>query len=413
MRQRSTPWATGAWVLYDLANTVFALGVSGLYFASWVKEEGAPDSALAIATASAMVVVIITSPWIGARSDHAGRRIRYLWPMTALAVVPTFFLASVDLIPSLALFAVALVGFNLGGVVYDALLPTVSTPANRGLVSGLGVGFGYVGSFIAVAVGALLLDQGYDRVFQGIAVMFAVLAIPTFFLIREPARPPAPGPPPRLADAGRQLIASWRATSMYTGLRRFLIGRFLYTDAVNTLIGGFLTIFAKEELGFTETQLEQLLAVAIAFAIVGGLGAGPLVDKFGPRKVLHGVLWMWMIAMTLGILAAALDAIGLAWALGGLGGMALGGLWASDRVYMARIAPPHRLGEFYGLYATVGRFATVLGPLLWALIVDGLGFSRTVALGALALFVAAGRVVLAGVDDQPRQWPQSSDASTA
>ncbi|NNF70385.1 MAG: MFS transporter [Acidimicrobiia bacterium] len=413
MSQRQSHWGTGAWVLYDLANTVFALGVSGLYFASWVKEEGAPDSALALATAAAMLIVIVTSPWIGARSDHAGRRIRYLWPMTAIAVIPTFFLASVGLFPSLVLFSIALVGFNLGGVVYDALLPVVSTPRNRGLVSGLGVGFGYVGSFIAVGVGAILLDEGYDRVFQGIAVMFAVLAIPTFLLIREPPPPHRTDPPPRLADASRQLVASWKATALYTGLHRFLVGRFFYTDAVNTLIGGFLTIFAKEELGFTETELERLLAIAIAFAIVGGLGAGPLVDRFGPRIVLHGVLWLWMIAMVFGILAAALDATGLAWVLGGIGGVALGGLWASDRVYMARISPPERLGEFYGLYATVGRFATVLGPLIWALIVDGLGFPRTVALGALLVFVVIGRVILGGVDDRPRDWAQPSDASTA
>jgi UMF1 family MFS transporter len=71
---------------------------------------------------------------------------------------------------------------------------------------------------------------------------------------------------------------------------------------------------------------------------------------------------------------------------------------------MVRVSPPRHLGEFYGLYATVGRFATIAGPLVWALIVDAAGLPRSVAMGALGVFVIVGWIVLGKVDDRVRQW---------
>ncbi len=412
-----TRLSVASWATYDLANTIFALGVGSLYFAEWLTDsvgdlpswlrrfDEPADLALAIVLDIAMVIVIVLGPWIGARSDHRGRRIPYLLPMTLLAVIPTFFIATVGVVASLGLFIIALVGFNLGSVVYDALLPDVSTPATVGRVSGMGIGVGYIGSFIAVLLGVLLLDgQGEAAVFRAIAVLFLIFAIPTFLFVKERPRASESGPAPSLRTSLSRLVQAWRKARGYGGVTRFLIGRFLYTDAVNTLIGGFLTIYVIEELGFSDSQVQGLLGVAIVAAIIGGLGGGRLVDTRGPRWVLHWVLWIWMVAISLGIAAGVAGNSSLVWILGVLGGLALGATWAADRVYMQRISPPRHLGEFYGLYATVGRFATILGPLLWGLIVTVAGLPRELALGALLLFIVAARIVLEGVDDTIREW---------
>lgn len=395
--------STAAWVVYDLANTIFALGVIGLYFPDWMTRKGLPDAALAGVEAASGALVIVAAPWLGARSDHRGRRIPTLIGTTLAAVTATAFLAAGPPWMSFVVLGIALLAVNLGAVVYDALLPEVSTTESQGAVSGLGVGVGYVGSFLGVGIGSLSLDVlgwSHAATFRLLAAAFLLFSLPAFFLIRERPRPTPTDPPPRLRTIVGDLGRSWRRARRYPDVFRFLLGRFLYTDAINTLIGGFLAIYALEELGFDRRASRDLLAVAIAGAVLGGLGGGRLVSRFGPKRVLRAMLVVWVGALGFGVAAALTDISALAWVIGPAGGFALGGTWAADRVVMVRVSPPEHLGEFYGLYATVGRFATIIGPLVWASVVNVLGWGRPAALSTLGLFIAAGWWILAKVDDR-------------
>lgn len=396
-----------SWVLYDLANTIFALGVVGLYFSDWLVSEGHPDSFLAAAQIAAAAVVVFLAPWAGARSDVRGTRIPTLIATTVIAVGATATLTVGPTWLTLATLWLAIVGVNTGSVVYDALLVDVSTTRNRGWISGLGVGVGYVGSFVGLGIGIVTLDVlgwSYAATFRTLAGGFLLFALPSFFFITERGGR-ADEPLPHLRDIASRLVAAWRTAGHYDGVVRFLVGRFFYTDAINTLIGGFLAIFVIDELGLDREFFTALMGVAITAAIAGGLGAGRIIARWGPMRVLRSVLVMWMIALAAGVTAAVTGETEIAWVIGPMGGIALGATWASDRVVMTRVSPPRHLGEFYGLYATVGRFATIAGPLVWAVIVDALGLGRNLALGALGAFIAVGWVILGRVDDRERDWP--------
>src|SRR5690606_28161618 len=108
---------------------------------------------------------------------------------------------------------------------------------------------------------------------------------------------------------------------------------------------------------------------AITCAVAGGIAWGFLVDRFGARRTLYAVLLLWLLVFGM---AAAVGAFALpiAWlyVVAGLAGIALGGIWSADRPLMLQLSPPARLGECYGLYGMVGRFAAITGPLLWAVI---------------------------------------------
>lgn len=395
--------STISWVLYDLANTIFALAVGSRYFSVWVvKEQGATDAHFGYATAFAMVIVIVLAPWVGARSDHVGKRRPALILTTLLTVAATALLTTFGLYPSLVLYIVGQIGFTLGSVVYDAMLPDVSTSENRGRISGLGVGVGYIGSFIAIGTGLLMLERfGYAPLFRTLAGLFLLFALPAFFLIRERPRAAMTGHPPRILGSLQHLLRAWRRARSFPGVTRFLVGRFLYADAANTAFL-FVSIFAITEMGFSDRQTDILALTAIISAVLGSLIVGRIVDVLGPRKALHGAIYVWSAAVVLAVIAALTDRTSLGWLVGVLGGAAAGATWTSDRVYMARISPPEHYGEFYGLYATVGRFATLLGPLVWALVTVTLGWGRVVAISTLLLFFAASRFILAGVDDTVR-----------
>jgi len=400
-----TRLSVSAWVLYDLANTIFVLGVVSRYFGVWiVEDQGGRDWHVSLAVDLAMIVVIIVAPWMGARSDHFGRRRPYLVSATIFTVAATAVLASFGVLVSLAAFVVGQIGLNLGSIAYDAMLPDVSTTETRGRISGKGVAVGYVGSFIAVGTGLLLLEPyGYAVLFRTQAALFLLFALPAFLFIKERPRTVLDGAPPALSQTLRRTIDAWRRTRKYEGVTRFLVARFFYTDAMNTVFI-FIAIFARTEMGFSDRETDLLTIVGIVMALVGALTAGRLTDMIGPRKTLHGALYLWMVGIALAVVVGVSGATEIGWLIGAIGGAGLGATAATDRVYMTRISPPRHLGELYGLYAVVGRFATLVGPLVWALIADGLGFGRVAAIGSLLLFFAAGRIVLEKVRDHPRHW---------
>src|SRR4051794_18444099 len=177
---RISPLAVAGWVSYDLGNTVFSFNIVSIYLPLWVVNDmGGRDSDYGLANSISMGLMFLTAPLLGAISDKAGKRVPYLLVTTLLCVALTMFIGQGGLVFSLALFAAANFFYQAGLVFYDALLAVVSTPANRGKIGGIGIGIGYLGSFLGVGTGLLVL--GWDPtakplVFQITAGLFLLFA---------------------------------------------------------------------------------------------------------------------------------------------------------------------------------------------------------------------------------------------
>lgn len=390
-----------SWLLFDLANTVYAFIIPGLYFSVWlVSEKGWTDQQLGLATSTAMVIVAILGPWIGRKSDSSQGKKKILLLMTLVCIISTFLLGTFSVEASVLLFIFSLIGFNLGSVVYDALLVSVSNEENRGKISGLGVAFGYTGSLIGFGVATLLQNMGYSyiEIFKSVAILFLVFSLPAFIFIEEKITSDKKIKI-NILNSLSVVINSWKHSRQYKGLTRFLVGRFFYADAINTLISGLLAVYLVEEVGLTPADSQSILALAIVVSIIGGYIFGKAADLYGPRKLILISIFCWMISLTLAIIATEFDQLWLIYVTGVLGGFNIGGIFAVDRVFMTRLSPEKHLGEFYGLYSTVGRFATILGPILWGLIVNSLGLGRNVAMGSLILLLAISYYIIQGVSD--------------
>ena len=393
-----------SWLLFDLANTVYAFIIPGLYFSVWlVSEKGWTDQQLGLATSTAMVIVAILGPWIGRKSDSSQGKKRILLLMTLICIISTFLLGTFSVETSVLLFIFSLIGFNLGSVVYDALIVSVSNEENRGKISGLGVAFGYTGSLIGFGVATLLQNMGYSyiEIFKSVAILFLLFSLPAFFFIEEKITTDKKIKI-NILNSLSIVINSWKHSRQYKGLTRFLVGRFFYADAINTLISGLLAVYLVEEVGLTPADSQSILALAIVVSIIGGYIFGKAADLYGPRKLILISITCWMISLSLAIIATEFNQLWLIYVTGVLGGFNIGGIFAVDRVFMTRLSPEKHLGEFYGLYSTVGRFATILGPILWGLIVNSLGLGRNVAMGSLILLLAISYYIIHGVSDSVR-----------
>ena len=417
-----------SWVLYDLANTIFSMGVVSLYFSLWVRDEvGAAraDTVYGIITAISMSIIFVSSPLLGAMTDRARRRMPFLVVSTVLCVVFTALLARGGFHLTAALFVIANVAYQAGLQFYDAMLPEVSHEGNRGKISGIGVGVGYLGSFIAVGLGLWFGTADKPFLFAMIAGLFLLLALPCFLFVRERGNP---NPRPvfglqMVRESTRQTVRTLRSGTGCPGLLRFLLGRVFYTDSINTVIAimALYTVNVAVASGLTEDAGEKeaqlVLMTAITFAVVGGFAWGWLVDRLGPKRTLNHVLRFWMLiflgAAAVGIVGLPLVAL---YVVASAAGFALGGIWAADRPFMLRLTPPSRIGEFYGLYGMVGRFSAITGPLLWAgtscVTVRVLGLSPPVGQGigvlVLLTLVVVSYVILGPVTDTPRNWNESS-----
>jgi UMF1 family MFS transporter len=188
----------------------------------------------------------------------------------------------------------------------------------------------------------------------------------------------------------RQTLADIRRLRM-VGL--FLLAYWLYIDGVDTIVR--MAVDYGLALGFSTYDLLLALLLTQFVGFPAALGFGKLGEWLGAR---HGIL--------LGIGAYSLITIwgyriSQPWELYALAaaiGLVQGGIQSLSRSFYARLIPPERSGELFGVYNMLGKCAAVVGPVLMGWVGLLTGSPRISILSLLVLFLG-GALLLLRVDD--------------
>lgn len=399
----------GAWALFDFANSsysaVVTTAVFPVFYAGFVVggEGGRGELWLSWADSVAALLVALSVPLLGAIADRGGGRKKFMLFYTLVCVTGVAMMTSLDegtIVRGFVLFLIAQVGFESAVVFYNAYLPDIAPSDKRGWVSGLGFGVGYAGSAIALLLAIPFASDNIDLVWLMVAVFFLLFSLPAFFVL--PRDEPGAMTIPEAARWGlthfRTIVGEvWAVRE----LRRFLIAYFFYIDAVLTIIV-FAGVVATETFGFDQQGTIVLFLIVQLSALVGAFALAKPTDRVGPKKVLTGVLVLWIVTC---VSVYFVRDPRLFYVMAVVGGLGLGSAQSASRAFMASLIPRGRESEMFGFYALCGKSSSIFGPLIFGFTTYLAGGNQRPSFLALAGLFIVGLALLQRVND-PKAAPR-------
>ena len=407
-----------SWTMFDWANqpfyTLIMTFVFGVYFADVfiTGDDGAQKFTLT-QTISGIAIAVL-SPVLGSIADLRGERKIWMgfWSLMFVIGMALLWYAypgapnGIWLVMFGLILASAAVGF--AEVFNNSTLTKIETPMNMGVLSGLGYGLGYIAGLIALILflvffvwpgsstdylyGLSTTDYEHIRILGPLcAAWYAIFIIPLFIFTPDSKTISIPIFS-SISKGIINLISTFRELKNFKNVFTFLIARLFFQDALNALfvIGG---IYASQVIGMTLTQVLIQGIILNLFAGPSSILGGYLNDRIGSKNVINISLWGLLIS---GLLALSIDkdtifyfvevgvfsnrvetlTMGIFNSISQVVhtlvviGIAIfyGPIQTAARALMAKISPPDKTTEFFGLYAFAGKSTSWLVPGLMSLI---------------------------------------------
>jgi UMF1 family MFS transporter len=437
--QRAPVRERASWALYDFANTIFSMNVATLYFSVWlIADLHASNTVYAVGNGISSILVVLSVPLLGAVSDARRRRKPWVVGFTLASCIScaaigilgqlTLPLSGAEVVngsalpstwhPTIGTFGWVLLAFVVANYTYqaaqpfyNAMMPDLVPPEERGRLSGIGTAVGYVGTIVGLLLvfpffsGAVpLLGQLPARVisllrsivpysthagrvstFVPTALLFLLFSLPLILFCRDhhPRRDGTIAWRSAFSDVGHTL----RDARRHPGALSFIFASFLYQDAIGTIVS-FMAVYAVKAMGFQRGAETTLFLVLTVPAIFGSYLAGRMVDRFGARRTLFITIIAWIALLIAMILVPTQRAF---WGVGLGIGLIFGGVPTAERPLLLSLVPIDEAGRFFSLMLLSARAAAIAGPLVWGLTVDFLepGFGTGLAYRAAVVTVAA------------------------
>ena len=404
MTNISTRKRIWGWFFFDWASQPYNTLLITFIFAPYVKElmgdGSAAQSAWGFGIGAAGIVIALLAPVLGAMADLSGNRLRWIWLFSALYIIGAaglWFAApgSFNLMQTLVLFAIGMIGMEFATIFTNSMLPDLGTREEIGRLSGNGWAFGYLGGLLALVImlGFFAESATTGKTFLGLApalgldpearegtrfvgpltaIWYAVFMIPFFLWVRDPApqRTRRGAVASALRDVGRTVRNLPKTPSLFA----YLGSSMFYRDALNGMytFGG---IYAAGVLNWTVLDTGIFGILAIIFGAIFAWIGGRADEHFGPKPVITAcILALTLVAIAIVFISptrvfgvavpegSALPDIAF-YVVGATIGAAGGVIQSASRTMMVRQANPERMTEAFGLYALAGKATSFLAPL--------------------------------------------------
>lgn len=413
-----------AWSLYDWANSAFATTVMAGFFPVFFKSywsAGADVTAssfrLGLGNSIVGIVIMLLAPLLGAVADKGGIRKKFLLSFTIIGVGMTaglYFVHKGAWELAVLLYIMASIGFNGANVFYDALIVVVAPSHKLDVVSALGFALGYLGGGILFALNVAMTlwphtfgladaSRAVQASFVMVAVWWAVFSIPLILFVKEPQARATHGTLQVIKDGLRQVWVTFHEIRRLRVLFLFLIAYWCYIDAVDTIIR--MAVDYGLSLGFQAQNLIVALLITQAVGFPAALLFGKLGERWGAKTGIFIAITFY-IGITLW--AMRMDQVAEFYILAIAIGLVQGGIQSLSRSLFASMIPMDKSAEFFGFYNMLGKFATVLGPVLMGMVGVLTGSTRLSLLAVVVLFVI-GATLLWYVDVAEGRRSASSD----
>ena len=363
-----------SWILYDVGNSAFILLVTTLvpiFFNALAKSAGLNEdlylSYWGYAGSIATILVAILGPICGTLADRKMKKQFFLVTMLVGALCCAVLGFAPGWLAFLCLFILARVGYSSSLIFYDSMLPEITSETRMDKVSSMGYAFGYIGSVIPFVVClVLVLMPGMFGLTQGTAMVIAFLITAIWWIActapllrryRQTAFVTAEKSP--LLDSFRQLGRTIRDAKKEKHIFVYLLAFFFFIDGVYTIID-MATAYGTA-LGLDTTGLLLALLVTQIVAFPCSIIFGRLSAKYDTGLLIK----VCIIAYTCVVMFAVfMVSQWQFWLLAVMVGMFQGGVQALSRIYLGKIIPPERSGEFFGLMDIFGKGASFMGMTL-------------------------------------------------
>ena len=425
--------------MYDWAasavQTTIMVAVFPIYFvkvAGAGLAEGGATQRLATVNSTALLLIALAAPVLGAISDYGGNKKRFLAGFMYLgvaAVTGLFFVGRGDLGLASWLFVAALVGVAGSFVFYESLLPHLARGRELDRVSTAGYALGYVGGGILLALNLAWIQKpswfglpsgpGLDEHAATLPVRLAFLSVAVWWLgFSIPLFRRVPEPPARLEpdeQVGRNPVrmAFVRLGETFRELRGYrqaflmLLAFLIYNDGIQTIIK-MATAYGTE-IGIGQNALIGAILLVQFVGIPCSFLFGMLAGRIGAKRALFLGLLAYTVISVLGYYMTTATHF---YVLAGLVGMVQGGTQALSRSLFASMIPRHKSGEFFGFFSVFEKFAGIFGPLIFAGTIAATGSSRNAILSVIGFF-AVGAAILWLVDiEEGRRTAQAAEAAS-